>query len=56
MEDSSIEAKQHFLRENIINKGIEPKKFVDFLKEKTGEESNDIVNWTMDDLKNLEIN
>ena len=45
--------KASFLRKNILEKGIDAEKFVDFLQEKKGEDGADITNWTMDDLKLL---
>jgi hypothetical protein len=38
MEDYSQEEKQNFLRENILEKGYDTNKFIDFLKSKKGEE------------------
>ena len=56
MEESSKEEKQQFLREMILTKnGIDTNDFVDFLKEKKGEEGQDIANWTMDDLREVVI-
>ena len=51
MEDISAEEKQNYLRENILEKGYDTNKFIDFLKSKKGEEGADITNWTMTDLK-----
>ena len=52
--ESTSEEKQQYLREKILDKkGIEVNKFVDFLKEKKGEEGEDISNWTMEDLKEV---
>ena len=53
MEDSSEEEKQTYLRENILDKGYDTNKFIDFLKSKKGEEGADISNWTMEDLKQI---
>ena len=56
MADSSSEAKQQFLREKILDKKeIEVNKFVDFLREKKGEDGEDIDNWTMEDLQEVVI-
>ena len=54
MEEATPEEKQQFLRENILDKKeIDANKFVEFLKEKKGEEGADISNWTMQDLKEV---
>ena len=53
MEDSTEEEKQTFLRENILDKGYDTNKFIDFLKSKKGEDGADISNWTMEDLKQI---
>ena len=56
MEESTSEEKQQFLREKILDKkGIEVNKFVDFLKEKKGEDGEDIDNWTMEDLREVVV-
>jgi len=52
-EDENQKEKQNFLRKNILEKGIDAEKFVDFLQEKKGEDGADITNWTMEDLKLL---
>ena len=51
MADSSQEEKQQFLREKILDKGIDANLFVQFLLEKKGDDASDITNWTMNDLK-----
>ena len=53
MEESTPEEKQKYLREKILDNGIEANKFIDFLKDKKGEEGADISNWTMNDLKEV---
>ena len=53
MEDNTAEEKQNYLRENILDKGYDTNKFIEFLKSKKGEEGADITNWTMEDLKNI---
>jgi len=53
MEDEEQKEKQNYLRKSIIEKGLDPGKFVDFLQEKKGEEGADISNWTMEDLKQI---
>ena len=56
MEESTKEEKQQFLREMILGKnGIDTNDFVDFLKEKKGDEGEDIANWTMEDLREVVI-
>ena len=50
MEDN-LEEKQNYLRENILDKGYDTNKFVDFLKNKKGDEGADVSNWTIEDLK-----
>ena len=49
--DSSVEERQTFLRENILDKGYDPNIFVKFLIDKRGEDAADVANWTMADLK-----
>ena len=53
MEDTtSIEEKQNYLRENILDKGYDTNQFTDFLKAKKGEEEGqDIAKWTLPELK-----
>ena len=51
MSDDSQAEKQLFLRENILDKGYDTEKFVEFLTSKKGEEGANIENWTMEDLK-----
>ena len=51
MEDNSQEAKQTFLRENILEKGYDVNIFVDFLISKKGEEGADVCSWSMNDLQ-----
>ena len=46
----SIEEKQNFLREKILDKGYDTNQFVQFLTSKKGEEGADVSNWTMEDL------
>ena len=54
MEEATPEEKQQFLRKNILDKKeIDANKFVEFLKDKKGEEGADISNWTMEDLKEV---
>ena len=51
--DLELKEKQNYLRKNIIDKGLDPEQFVEFLQEKKGEEGDDITNWTMEDLKTV---
>ena len=53
MEDASIEDKQKFLCETILDKGYDSNQFVQFLINKRGEDGADIANWTMNDLKQV---
>ena len=53
MEDYSQEEKQNYLRENILEKGYDTNKFIDFLKSKKGEEGGDISSWSMPDLQEV---
>ena len=53
MEDNTAEEKQNYLRVNILDKGYDTNKFIEFLKSKKGEDGADITNWTMEDLKNI---
>ena len=50
-EDNSIEEKQEFLRESVLEKGLDANKFADYLVSKRGEEAADINTWSMKDLK-----
>ena len=49
--DNDKKEKQNYLRKKILEKGLDPGKFVEFLQEKKGEDGDDISNWTMEDLK-----
>ena len=53
MEDNTAEEKQNSLRVNILDKGYDTNKFIEFLKSKKGEDGADITNWTMEDLKHI---
>ena len=46
----SIEEKQEYLRENILEKGFDANLFADYLIQKKGEEGADIGSWSMSDL------
>ena len=53
-EDPNQKRKQKFLREKILEKGVDTGKFVDFLKSKKGEEEGaDIGSWTMEEIKQV---
>ena len=51
MNNDTIEAKQLFLREEIIQKGYDPEEFMNFLADQRGEEKIDLEYWTMEELK-----
>ena len=48
--DESIEAKQAYLRENILEKNYDADEFMGFLQMKKGENGLDLSNWPMKDL------
>ena len=50
MEKETIEEKQKYLRENIIEKGYNPDKFLEFLSSKKGESGTKLENWTIQEL------
>ena len=51
MTDNSLEEKQSFLRDNILNKGLDGEEFMNFLVKLKGENANDLEKWTLDELK-----
>lgn len=51
--DDTLEGKQLFLRENILDKGYDPNEFFEFLVSKGGEEYTDLDRWSVNDLQNL---
>ena len=53
MNNDTIEAKQSYLREEIIQKGYDPEEFMNFLADQRGEEKVDLEYWTMEELKNI---
>ena len=53
MEEESLEDKQKYLRENILDKGYDPMKFMNFLKEKKGEAGSHIENWSLEELHSV---
>ena len=50
-EDATIEEKQGFLRETILDNGYDANQFMQFLIDKKGEEGADVSNWLMNDLQ-----
>ena len=50
MEKETLEEKQKYLRENILDKGYDPDKFMEFLSNKKGDSSMDLNNWTFQEL------
>ena len=50
-EDETMEEKQNFLRENILDQGYDVNKFVEFLIDKKGEGGADVGNWSLSDLQ-----
>ena len=49
--DATIEEKQNFLREKILDRGYDTNQFVQFLIDKKGEGGADVVLWSMHDLQ-----
>ena len=52
-DDATIEEKQGFLRETILEKGYDVNQFIKFLTDKKGEEGADVSNWSMHDLQTV---
>ena len=50
MENESLEQKQRYLRENILEKGYDPDKFMDYLTMKKGEEGINLERWSLQEL------
>ena len=50
MEKETLEQKQKFLRENVLEKGYDPDKFMDFLTMKKGEQGINLELWTLEEL------
>ena len=50
MEEDTLEQKQQYLRENILEKGYDPNKFSEFLTMKMGETGMDLENWPLNEL------
>ena len=53
MTDQTIEEKQEYLRQNILEKGYDANLFADYLITKKGEDGADIGSWSMDDLRKV---
>ena len=51
--DQATDEKQNYLRQNILDKGYDGNKFINFLIEKRGEEGSDISKWSFPDLKDV---
>ena len=51
MEDNTVEEKQNYLRETILEKGYDTSLFTSFLEKKKPEAGVDINKWTLEDLK-----
>ena len=49
--DNSIEEKQEFLRESVLDKGLDANSFPDYLVSKRGEEGSNLDTWSMKELK-----
>ena len=49
--DDSLEAKQEYLRTQILDKGYDADNFMAFLQEKKGEDGVDLSNWNITELK-----
>ncbi len=52
-DQTSIEEKQIYLRENILEKGYDANLFANYLIEKKGEDGADIGSWSMNDLQKV---
>ena len=53
LDQTSIEEKQIYLRENILEKGYDANLFANYLIEKKGEDGADIGSWSMNDLQKV---
>ena len=51
MTDLTIQEKQEYLRDNILDKGYDANLFADYLIQKKGEVGADISSWSMEDLR-----
>ena len=52
-DQTKIEEKQEYLRQNILEKGYDANLFADYLITKKGEDGADIGSWSMDDLRKV---
>ena len=52
-EETTIEEKQEYLRQNILEKGYDANLFADYLITKKGEDGADIGAWSMEDLRKV---
>ena len=50
MEQESLEQKQKYLREHVLEKGYDPDQFMEFLTGKKGEQGINLENWSLKDL------
>ena len=50
MEKETLEQKQKYLRDNVLEKGYDPDKFMEFLTMKKGEQGIQLDNWTFQEL------
>ena len=53
IDQTKIEEKQEYLRQNILEKGYDANLFADYLITKKGEDGADIGSWSMDDLRKV---
>ena len=51
--DDSLESKQQYLREQILDKGYDPNQFFTFLLSKCNEEEANLETWSFPDLQNV---
>ena len=49
--DSSLERKQEFLRNSILESGYDADEFMAFLQEKKGDDGIDLNNWILSELQ-----
>ena len=52
-EKDDIEKKQHYLRQEIIEKGYSPDEFANFLSNLKNEDASDLNSWSLDDLHKI---
>ena len=53
MAEISIQEKQEYLRENILEKGYDANLFANYLIAKKGDDGADISSWSMEDLREV---